>query len=182
LALDRLSSALTANWWAWSNARRSTGSKGITSLSPIRSPRVPGETPCIYTLLSIASSPSVSCHSPRRRRVSPMPPPESPVLQQLDRLDGSSSEFPDQLCNVLYGKEYIQCVRNIHDDDVVWLIDYLDEVCHRNTFPAPLIGWRRLSMVSIHQVTRSGSVCKDSVAYVALGGHSQHRTRFRPTF
>jgi tRNA (Thr-GGU) A37 N-methylase len=68
-----------------------------------------------------------------------MPSPNSPVLQQLDRLDGSSSEFHDQLCNVLYGREYVQCVQNLEGDDVVWLIDYLDKVRHHAAFPRPLL-------------------------------------------
>ena len=56
-----------------------------------------------------------------------------PVLQQLRHLDKSSPDFHDQLRKVLYGEEYMQCVPNLQGDDLVWLIDYLDKVCHRIT-------------------------------------------------
>jgi hypothetical protein len=57
-----------------------------------------------------------------------MPSPSSPVLQQLDRLDRSSPQFHDLLCNVLYGEEYTRCAPNLQGDDLVWLVDYLDNV------------------------------------------------------
>jgi len=59
--------------------------------------------------------------------------PNSPTLQQLHRLDSSSPEFHDQLCNVLYGEEYVKCVPNLEGDDSVWLVDYLDKVRSRVT-------------------------------------------------
>lgn len=60
-----------------------------------------------------------------------MSSPSSPTLQQLHRLDKPSPDFHDQLCNILYGEEYVQCVPNLQNDDAVWLIDYLDTVrCH----------------------------------------------------
>ena len=54
--------------------------------------------------------------------------PGSPVLQQLHRLDKSSSDFHDQLCKVLYEPEYVQCGQNLQGDDLAWLIDYLEQV------------------------------------------------------
>jgi len=63
------------------------------------------------------------------------PSPRPPALQQLRRLDQSSSDFHDQLCNVLYGKDYAQCVPNLQGDDVVWLVDYLDKVRRRVALP-----------------------------------------------
>jgi len=57
-----------------------------------------------------------------------MSSPGPPVLQQLHRLDRSSPEFQDQLCNVFYGEEYQKCVQNLQDDSSVWLVDYLDKV------------------------------------------------------
>jgi hypothetical protein len=62
-----------------------------------------------------------------------MPSPNSPVLQQLDRLNGSLSRFHDQLYDLLYGEEYVQCVRDLQGDDLVWLVDYLDRVRPRVT-------------------------------------------------
>jgi tRNA (Thr-GGU) A37 N-methylase len=60
-----------------------------------------------------------------------MPSPNSPVLQQLDRLNKSSPDYPDQLCNIIYGEEYVQCVPNLEGDDLVWLVEYLDKVRRR---------------------------------------------------
>ena len=57
--------------------------------------------------------------------VSPQP------LQRIHRLDRSSPMFHDQVCNILYGKEYQNCVPNLQGDDLVWLIEYLDKV-HRH--------------------------------------------------
>lgn len=59
-----------------------------------------------------------------------------PVLEQLRYIDRSSSGFHDQLTKVLYGEKYQQYVPNLQGDDLVWLIDYLDEV--RSTLPVPL--------------------------------------------
>ena len=66
-----------------------------------------------------------------------MPLPSSPPLQELHRLDGSSSDFQDQLSNVLHGVEFVQCVPHLEGGDLVWLVKYLDQVSgpHR---PPPL--------------------------------------------
>ena len=55
----------------------------------------------------------------------------SPALEQLHYLDRSSPDFHDRLSNVLYGEEYQQCVQSLQDDDLVWLVDYLDKVRHQ---------------------------------------------------
>jgi len=59
-----------------------------------------------------------------------MSQPNHPALQQLHCLDLSSPDFDDQLCNILYGEGYKQCVRNgpLEGDDQAWLVDYLDKV------------------------------------------------------
>lgn len=59
-----------------------------------------------------------------------MTSPSSFGLQKLDRLDASLPCFEDQLCDVFYGEEYIQCVPNLEGDDLDWLVNYLDKVCH----------------------------------------------------
>ena len=64
-----------------------------------------------------------------------MSPPNYPALQQLYHLDQSSIDFHNQLRNVLYGEEYTQCVPSLQSDDLVWLVDYLDKVRCRATFP-----------------------------------------------
>lgn len=58
-----------------------------------------------------------------------MSPPSSQALQELDRLDKSSSDFDDKFRDVLYRQEYALHEENFEDGDLVWLIDYLDEVC-----------------------------------------------------
>ena len=57
------------------------------------------------------------------------------LLQQLHRLDGSSSRFHDKLCNILYGEEYKKCVLNLQKNDLAWLVDYLDKVRCQVTLP-----------------------------------------------
>jgi len=64
-----------------------------------------------------------------------MSSPTSSTLQQLHRLNRSSPDFHDKLCNVLYGEEYVQCVPNIEGEDLVWLVDYLDKVRRRVSLP-----------------------------------------------
>ena len=60
--------------------------------------------------------------------------PSSPVLKQLHRLDRSSPDFHDQLCNVFYGSEYTQYTQSLQEDDLMWLVDYLDKVRRRVRF------------------------------------------------
>ena len=54
--------------------------------------------------------------------------PDHPPLQQLHRLDRSSSGFHDQLSSVLYGEEYQKFVPNLQGDELVWVVEYLDKV------------------------------------------------------
>jgi len=49
-------------------------------------------------------------------------------LEQLHRLDRSSSKFHDQVSNILRGEEYDQWVPNLQDQDSEGLVDYLDKV------------------------------------------------------
>lgn len=64
--------------------------------------------------------------------------PNSEVLQKIALLDQSSQDFPKQLFDLLYGKEYIGCVSGLQDGDAVWLVEYLDQVCGRVTLlPSP---------------------------------------------
>ena len=43
-------------------------------------------------------------------------------------LDRSSPHFDDQLNKALHGREYERCVQNLQRHDLIWLIDYLDDV------------------------------------------------------
>ena len=60
-------------------------------------------------------------------------------MDQLLQLDASSTEFPDQVSNKLYGQEYQQWVEGIQGDDVVQLIDWLDKVRYRVSLFLPII-------------------------------------------
>ena len=64
-----------------------------------------------------------------------MPSPTSPTLRQLHRLNKSSSDFTDQLYDILCGPEYVKCEKTLGNDDAVWLVDYLDNVRCRIAFP-----------------------------------------------
>ena len=59
----------------------------------------------------------------------------SPALQGLDRLGWASPDFHDKLSEILYEKEYARCVPSLQNDEVVWLVDYLDKVCRHVTVP-----------------------------------------------
>lgn len=56
--------------------------------------------------------------------------PTHPILQRIHHFDKSLPGFHSQLCDVLRGQEYEQCVPNLGHDDSVWLVQYLDEVRH----------------------------------------------------
>jgi len=51
------------------------------------------------------------------------------ILQQFDRLDKSSPQFPDELTGLLYKEGYKNYIPKLQDEDVVWLVEYLDNVC-----------------------------------------------------
>ena len=71
----------------------------------------------------------LAAYHPSQGWISPMSSPDSPALQTLHRLDRSSSNFSDQLHDILYEQEYALHEESLEHDDLVWLIDYLDEVC-----------------------------------------------------
>ena len=56
-----------------------------------------------------------------------MPLPE--ILQQFDRLDKDSPQFPDQLTSLLYKEGFKNYIPDFRDEDVAWLVEYLDRVC-----------------------------------------------------
>ena len=68
-----------------------------------------------------------------------MSSPSTPALQRLDRLDKSLPDFHDQLCNVLYGEEYVECAPHLQHNDAIWLVDYLDTVRRYAALPRSLL-------------------------------------------
>ena len=75
--------------------------------------------------------------------------PTDSVLQQIYRLDRSSPDFRSQLDNALHRREYHQRAQELNEDDLMWLVNYLDGVrCHitsshtystKHRFSVPLI-------------------------------------------
>lgn len=74
----------------------------------------------------------------RPTQTTPMIPPAHQTLQRIHFLDRSSSTFPDQLGSLLQGQEYRQCAENVGDNDLAWLVDYLDEVYRRSHVAPPI--------------------------------------------
>jgi len=58
--------------------------------------------------------------------------PFSP-LQQLHRLETSSSQFPAQVTSILDGTEYNAWSRNLQEEDLSRIVGYLDNVYLRIT-------------------------------------------------
>lgn len=61
------------------------------------------------------------------------------ALKQVHNLDKSSPDFPDQLNNVLRGEEYREIRQGREADEMRWLVNYLDQVCHLVAFSHPLL-------------------------------------------
>ena len=47
---------------------------------------------------------------------------------RLYELDRSSNQFPDQLYQLLHDKEYVECLQQLPDAELVQLMDHLDDV------------------------------------------------------
>ena len=54
--------------------------------------------------------------------------PEDSYLRALVQLDRLSPQFPDQLCDILDGNGFDDCVKNLEAEDLLWLIEFLDKV------------------------------------------------------
>ena len=54
--------------------------------------------------------------------------PKDSCLRALLRLDSSSSQFPDQLYDILDGSGFDDYVKDLEANDLLWLIGFLDEV------------------------------------------------------
>lgn len=49
-------------------------------------------------------------------------------LRRLRRLSRSSPKFPNRLTSFLHERGYRNCVGSLQNDDLAWLIGYLDDV------------------------------------------------------
>jgi hypothetical protein len=52
-------------------------------------------------------------------------------LQQLRRLDKLSPKFPERLTDLINGQRYRNCIVGLQDEDVAWLVEFLDDVRSR---------------------------------------------------
>ena len=50
------------------------------------------------------------------------------ILRQLTRLNRSSPDFPGWLNYILCRQDYEESVPTLQDSDLMWLVDYLNEV------------------------------------------------------
>jgi len=103
-------------------------------------------------------------------------------LSQLLRLDSTSSEFNEQVTDILYGEEYVRWMPNLQGDDLMGLVDYLDEVRLRFSLVRPPSTYSRLSILSTLQAPLSGSVYANSDASAAPKRYCQHHMHFHLNF
>ena len=71
----------------------------------------------------------------RRYKAKPMPSPSPTVSQELRRLDVSLPDFQDRLDDALSGKDFAERAVDLARNDLVWVVDYLDEVRHSVPLP-----------------------------------------------
>lgn len=99
-------------------------------------------------------------------------------MEQLLRLDSSSSQFNDQVSKILHGKEYKQWANHIDGTDMTRLIDFLDRVRPCASSLASHSRPRRLSIPLILPVQGLGHACESSGTHAGREVRYQHRTRF----
>lgn len=111
---------------------------------------------------------------------------QTDIIQEFKKLDTSSSLFPDQLTSLLYKKEYKDCIPNLPDEDVVWLVNYLDDVCLCLACAlrcSPLIVHRFLKLFKpILPVPRSEDVYANSGGSAVPGNDCLSRTYSKALF
>ena len=84
--------------------------------------------------------------------------------------DRTSPNFGDQLNKTLHGREYERCVQDLQRDNLIWLIDYLDDVSLPvSYFLTHRSSRHKLSIVSTLPVPLPGSVYANSGTYA---GHT----------
>ena len=104
----------------------------------------------------------------------PMASPNSPALQKLHSLAVSTPDYCDNLYGVLHEEDYRESVANLADDDLTWLVDYLDKVCELLIDPCiPFSTQPRLLTVLNLPARLIGSACASSEPYVAPRGSSR---------
>ena len=69
-----------------------------------------------------------------RRKFHPTVSPGSP-LRRLHDLDRVSPQFHERLVDFLRGDDYRSAVQNLRNGDLVWLVEYLDNVSPQTISP-----------------------------------------------
>lgn len=98
-----------------------------------------------------------------------MPHPNLNPLEQLLRLKDSSSEFHDQVSNILHGEEYKQWAKRVNGADATRFIDFLDRVRRCGPLFDSRSSFRRLSILSTLPVPVFGDACESLGIYAARG-------------
>ena len=78
---------------------------------------------------------------------------QAEVLQQFKQRHRSSPQFLDQLTSLLSKNEYKECIPNLQDHEVVWLVNYPDKVC---LYSASTL---HCSFLSIHRLSNPSKPC-----------------------
>ena len=73
--------------------------------------------------------------------------PNAPILQDLHRPNLFSSDLRDKFSRTVWLSRYKRCMSNLQRDDLAWLVDYLDKLCHRAALPHSPLSWCRLPAV-----------------------------------
>ena len=85
--------------------------------------------------------------------------PTHPALQQIHLLDRSSPDFDSQLDGLLHGQAYEDCVQSLEAGDLMWLINYLDNVRYCVLFSTIPSLQHRPSIVSNLPALLPANVC-----------------------
>ena len=92
-----------------------------------------------------------------------------PVLQRLGGLDASATDFHHRLDNILYGEEYARCVENLQGDDLIWLVDFLDNVRGPVVRSSSCLCLLRFLTVLLLPARLFRGVCRNSETYAKPG-------------
>jgi len=61
--------------------------------------------------------------------------PAPAPLERLRALDVSSANFPDKVAELLRDEEYQECIPNLQDGNLTWLVEFLDKVYLQIPYP-----------------------------------------------
>ena len=99
-------------------------------------------------------------------------------LQPLRDLDRTSPEFHEQLVGFLRGDQYQTCFPTLQEDDLAWLVEYLDRVSVKTTPPLCAQKRRRFSSAfPIARIPPSKNPYMNSEGYVVSRGWYRNPAR-----